>query len=144
MPAPTIRSFARALTLAPLALIVHVGAAAAGEFPTVSSPANTQHSARVIGDAQESARQVLLGVTRHAPTLPTPDASNAPNAQHSARARGDAQESARQLLLGATIHSTAGPSPEVSRTNGTRRHGDAQLYAQHLLLGRRDGSEAGL
>ena len=143
MPAPTIRAFARALNLAPLALIVHVGAAAAGETPTASPPANAQHSARVMGDAQESARQVLLGVTSRAPALPTPDASNAPNAQHGARARGDAQESARQLLLGAT-HSTAGPSPEVSRTNGSRRHGDAQLYAQHLLLGRRDGSEAGL
>lgn len=138
MPAPTIRAFARSLMLVPLALLVHVGAAAAGEPAPVSSPAHVQHSAKVTGDAQESARQVLLGVTSHAPTLPTADASNAPNAQHGARARGDAQESARQLLLGATTHSAAGPSPEVSRTNRNRKHGDAQLYAQHLLLGRRD------
>jgi hypothetical protein len=107
--------------LIPLAFIVHVGAAAA--------------------DAQESARQLLLGVTSHAPTLSTPEVSNAPNAQRSAkvtRVTGDAQESARQLLLGATSHTPPLPSPEVSRVNRNRIHGDAQVYAQHLLLGRRD------
>lgn len=143
MPAPIIRAFARSLMLVPLAFFFHAGSAAAGETPTVAAP-NAQHSAgarRVTGDAQESARQLLLGVTSHAPILPTPDVSNAQNAQRNARVtrvRGDAQESARQLLLGATTHTPALPSPEVSRANGNRRHGDAQVYAQHLLLGRRD------
>lgn len=121
MPAPA-RAFARSLMLVPLAVIVHVGAAVA---------AGT-------ADAQESARQLLLGVASH-PATPSPsDASKAPNAQRSARAIGDAQESARQLLLGTSTHTPALPSPQVSKADRNRRHGDAQLYAQHLLLGRRD------
>ena len=103
MPAPTIRAFARALNLAPLALIVHVGAAAAGETPTASPPANAQHGARARGDAQESARQLLLGAT-HSTAGPSPEVSRT----NGSRRHGDAQLYAQHLLLGRRDGAEAG------------------------------------
>jgi hypothetical protein len=128
------RAFARSLILVPLAL-VHLGAATAADSPerVTQQQATAQHGARTpkaTPDAQESARELLLG-----------GRAAAPNAQHSgsvAKVRGDAQESARQLLLGATTRTTVPTSPEVPRVKGTRIHGDAQMYAQQLLLGRPD------
>ena len=128
MSSPILRAFARSLLLVPFALSVHIGAAAAADSPS-----------RVIGDAQESARQLLLGTTTHTSDLPND--SKTTNLQHNvpvARLTGDAQESARQLLVGATTHTEALPSPEVSKGRGNRMRGDAQVAAQHLLLGRRD------
>jgi len=160
MSSRTIK-FARSITVVPVALILHIGAAAAadsanvmqqqgpspaGRTATALAPQNTHLSAsavRVTGDAQESARQLLQGVTTQAPALH--DVSRAPNAQRSTsavRLTGDAQESARQLLQGVTTRTRPRP-PDFSGANAKVR-GDAQAQAQDLLLARRDTPAARL
>jgi len=133
----TIRAFARSLTLVPAALLLHIGAAVASDSPESPVQASVQRSAervRPTADAQELARQLLLGVRSASPT-----------AQPTARAvrpTGDAQELARQLLLGITIRTPSEPEFDVSRATGNRLHSDAQAHARQVLLGRRDASAA--
>jgi hypothetical protein len=132
-----IRAFARSLTLVPAALLLHIGAAVASDSPESPVQASAQRSAerlRPTADAQELARQLLLGV----PSAP-------PTAQPAARAvrpTGDAQELARQLLLGITTRTPGEPESDVPTATGDRLHGDAQAHARQILLGRRDASVA--
>jgi ABC-type transporter Mla subunit MlaD len=89
-------------------------------------------SIRASSDAQEQARELLLGVRSALP----PTAQSAVKAQ---RSSGDAQESARQLLLGVTTPATPASGQQqsdVSRATQKHVHGDAQLLARAVLLGR--------
>ena len=109
------KSVARSLGLVPLALIVHIGAAAAansandpveqlrallsGRPAATSAPASAPRSAkatRSIGDAQQQAREVVLAIPAGMPSAPRPYASK-PSRD---RASGDAQAQARQVILG--------------------------------------------
>ena len=99
-----VQSSASPPTLVSLALIFHIGIAAGAESaeqhsdlraraaPTGSAPPSAQRSVKARGDAQESAKRLLLGVT----TLPPSEVSTAKG--H--RVHGDAQVHAQQLLLG--------------------------------------------
>ncbi len=96
---------------------------------------STAHAASSAGDAQERARQLLLGATSNV-------VSNAPQAPRTARAStrtADVQESARRLLVGAA---TLNPRQPRTRADGDRAHGDAQLQARRVLLGRLEESPA--
>jgi hypothetical protein len=108
-----IRTLACSLTILPAVLLFHTGVASAADpvddfmqqqrdllagrrIAPVTAPSSAHHSSgeeRSTGDAQESARWLLLGV---APDRLRPDASRASGD----RVYGDAQLLARQLLLG--------------------------------------------
>ena len=112
MPSRITRTFARSLTIVPAILLLRVGAAAgadsvddvlrqqrdvlAGRTAAVSAPSDSAPRGsddRSVGDAQESARRLLLGVTPGA--LP-PGIAKA----NGERGRGDAQLAAQHLLRG--------------------------------------------
>jgi hypothetical protein len=116
-----------------MALIVHISAAAAanplndradeqrawisGKSETVSIPAGAPRSSKVArstGDAQQQAREVLLGV--HPAPPPGPSSSKV------ARSAGDAQQQAREVLLG--VHPAPPPGPSSSKV--ARSAGDAR------------------
>lgn len=117
-----IRTLARSLTIVPAVLLFHAGVAAAADsaddfmqqqrdllagrrIAPVTAPSSARHSSgedRPTGDAQESARRLLLGV---APDRLRPEASRSSGD----RRYGDAQLMARQLLLG-----SRGAPPEGS------------------------------
>jgi hypothetical protein len=116
------------LALAGAALVIHIGAATAG-------------------DAQQHARELLTGtITTH------PAPQSPPREGKASRQIGDAQESARALLLGTTSHvggaetikqsQVAGASSESARKAGPVGHGDAQAAARQLLLGQPVASDA--
>lgn len=116
-----IRTLARSLTILSAVLLFQTGVAAAADsvddfmqqqrdllagrrIAPVTAPSSARHSSgeeRATGDAQESARQLLLGV---APDRLRPDASRASGG----RVYGDAQLLARQLLLGGRAALPAG------------------------------------
>jgi hypothetical protein len=117
------KTLVRALTPALAAVLLHIGTAAAADYPT--------------GDAQEQARAILRGVT---PAL-HPTAQSAVKTQG---ARGDAQESARRLLLGVTTPASGQPQQtDLRRATQKHVHGDAQMLAREVLLGHRDAVVAG-
>jgi hypothetical protein len=109
------KSIARLLSLAPMLLAVHIGAAAAanpwndraedlrallsGRPVIASAPASAPRSskaARSIGDAQQEAREVVLAIPAGTPSARVPDAAQ----RERGRTRGDAQAQARQVILG--------------------------------------------
>jgi len=115
------KSVTQLLGLAPMALIVHISAAAAanplndradeqrawlsGESATVQAPVSAPRSlkvARSTGDAQQQAREMLLGI--HAGTPPEPRSSKV------ARSTGDAQQQAREMLLRIHAGTPSGPA----------------------------------
>jgi hypothetical protein len=134
-----------------MALIVHISAAAAanplndradeqraglsGESATVQAPVSAPRSlkvARSTGDAQQQAREMLLGI--HAGTPSEPRSSKV------ARSTGDAQQQAREMLLG--IHAGT-PSGPHSSSKVARSTGDAQQQAREMLLGMHAGTRSG-
>ena len=119
----TIRAFARSLTLIPVALVVHIGAAAAGGS---------------VDDLLQQQRALLAGrVTAiSAPTSAQPSTGEV-------NSTGDAQEHARRVLLAAPTPNSSPQQPHVSRARGDRVYGDAQALARHVLLGRGDAPTAG-
>jgi hypothetical protein len=136
---PTIRALARSLTLVPAALLLHIGAAVASELPEIPKESHAQRSAarmRPTGDAQEQARQLLLGI------MSAPSATAQP-AERAVRPTVGAQEQARQLLLGITTQTPGQPQSDVSKAIGNRGRGDAQVLAREVLLGQRDVPAAG-
>ncbi len=114
----TIRAFAHSLTLVPLALFFHIGAAAA---------------AGSVDDLLEQQRAYLAG---RATTMSAP--ASAQRSTREARSTGDAQEHARRLLLDVPTRTSSSQRPDVSRASGNRVYGDAQVLARHVLLGRGD------
>ena len=116
--------FKNPLALAGAALVIHIGAAAAG-------------------DAQQQARDLLTGtIAAHsAPQSP-------PREGKASKQTGDAQESARALLLGTAgsrvgrAETVAGASAPSPRQAGPVGHGDAQAAARQLLLGQPVASDA--
>lgn len=117
------RTLVRSLTPALAAVLLQIGTAAAADY-------------RPTGDAQEQAREILLGVT----SAPHPTSQSAVKTQG---ARGDAQESARRLLLGVTTPASGHEQPALSRATQRHVHGDAQVLAREVLLGRRAAVAAG-
>jgi hypothetical protein len=135
------KSVTQLLGLAPMALIVHISAAAAanplndradeqrawlsGKSATVSPPASAPRSskvARATDDAQQQAREMLLGI--HAGTPSGPRSSTV------ARSTGDAQQQAREMLLGIHAGTHSGPrSSTIARSTG-----DAQQQAREVPL----------
>jgi hypothetical protein len=109
----TIRRYLGPLMLVTAALSLHVSSALAADS----------------SDAQERARQVLLGVTF------VPQSTQHP--ARKAKAGGDAQESARQLLRGGTVATTRQLQPAVARAHAGGVREDAQLQARGVLLGMR-------
>ena len=132
------RTLVRSLTPALAAVLLHIGTAAAGDHTETVVQPDSQRSAglmRPTGDAQEQAREILLGVTSAHPT--------AQSAVKTQRSRGDAQESARQLLLGVTTPASGHEQIDLSRATQRHVHGDAQVLAREVLLGRRAAVAAG-
>jgi len=132
------RTFVRSLTPALTAVLLHIGTAAAADHTETVVQPDSQRSAglmRPTGDAQEQAREILLGVTSAHPT--------AQSAVKTQRSRGDAQESARQLLLGVTTPASGQKQTDLSRATQKHVHGDAQVLAREVLLGRRAAVAAG-
>src|ERR1700752_2037320 len=116
-----IRAFVRSLTLVPVALVAHIGAAAAGGS---------------VDDLLEQQRALLSGRAT-AFSAPT-------GAQHwEVKSTGDAQEQARQVLLAVPARNSSPQPPHVSRASGDRVYGDAQALARRVLLGRGDAPAAG-
>jgi glycosyltransferase A (GT-A) superfamily protein (DUF2064 family) len=111
------RTLIRSLTPALAAVLLHIGTAAAG-------------------DAQQQARELLLGV----PSALPPTAQSAAQTHRSA---GDAQESARQLLLGVTTPASGQQQTDLSRATEKHVRGDAQVLAREVLVGRRGALAAG-
>src|ERR1700730_11869684 len=141
------KSVTQLLGLAPMALIVHISAAAAanplndradeqrawlsGKSATVSPPASAPRSstvARSTGDAQQQAREMLLGI--HAGTPSGPRSSTV------ARSTGDAQQQAREMLLGIHAGTPSGPR----RSTVPRSTGDAQQQAREVPLSTNAGT----
>ena len=128
MSLQTAKLFKNPLALAGAALVIHIGAATAG-------------------DVQQQARDLLTGtIAAHsAPQSP-------PREGKVSRQTADAQESARALLLGTsgtrvgaeTIKQSevAGASGESARKARPVGHGDAQAAARQLLLGQLVASDA--
>jgi len=125
--------FKNPLALASAALVIHIGAATAGD------------STR---DAQQQARELLTGTTT-AHSAPR----SAPRDGKATRPSADAQELARQVLLGTTGSRAEGveaskPSEAARASGATARHarpvvhGDAQAAARQLLIGQHVASEA--
>lgn len=116
--------FKSPVALAGAALVIHIGAATAG-------------------DAQQQARDLLKGTTvAHSAPQSRPPVGKV------SRQTGDAQEAARALLLGTagsriggaeTLAAAAAASP---RQAGPVGHGDAQAAARQLLLGQPVASDA--
>jgi hypothetical protein len=144
------KSVTQLLGLAPMALIVHISTAAAanplndradqqrawlsGKSATVSAPVSaprTTKVARSTGDAQQQAREMLLGL--HAGTPSGPRNLNV------ARSTGDAQQQAREMLLGLHAGTPSGPR----NLNVVRSTGDAQQQAREMLLGMHAGTPSG-
>lgn len=117
------KSLARLVALVPVMLIVHTGAAAAaspssdpteelrallsGRPAITSAPATTPRNskaARSIGDAQQQAREVVLGSPAGIHSAPRSYASKLSRD----RVHGDAQAQARQVILGAVVAPRAG------------------------------------
>lgn len=115
MSRPILRSFLYSLTLALTTPLLPIEAAAAGNAVddlqqqqrawlagrtlTVSAPASVSRSASTpgsTGDAQELARQLLLGVSSHAPSHGVPEG----RAAGRSRRYGDAQLLAQRLVAG--------------------------------------------
>jgi hypothetical protein len=118
----TSKTLVRALTPALAAALLHIGTAAAADYPT--------------GDAQEQARAILRGV----PSTLHPTVQSAVKTQG---VRADAQESARRLLLGVTTPTSGQQQTDLPRATQNHVHGDAQVLAREVLLGRRDAVAAG-
>jgi len=129
MSLQTAKLFKNPLALAGAALVIHIGAATAG-------------------DVQQQARDLLTGpIAAHsAPQSP-------PREGKVSRQTADAQESARALLLGTTgsraggaetikQSEVAGASGESARKVRPVGHGDAQAAARQLLLGQAAASDA--
>jgi hypothetical protein len=127
------KSVTQLLGLAPMALIVHISAAAAanplndradeqraglsGESATVQAPVSAPRSlkvARSTGDAQQQAREMLLGI--HAGTPSGPHSSS-----KVARSTGDAQQQAREMLLGMHAGTRSGPAAASDKTEPLER-----------------------
>jgi hypothetical protein len=128
MSLQTAKLFKNPLALAGAALVIHIGAATAG-------------------DVQQQARDLLTGtIAAHsAPQSP-------PHEGKVRRQTADAQQSARALLLGPSSHvggaerikqaEVAGASAESDRKAHPVGHGDAQVAARQLLLGQPVASDA--
>ena len=133
------RTLVRSLTPALAAVLLHIATAAAGDYTETVVQPDSQRSTglmRPTGDAQEQAREILLGVT----SAPHPTAQSAVNTRGS---RGDAQESARGLLLGVTTPASGHEQTYRSRAAQKHVHGDAQVLAREVLIGRRAAVAAG-
>jgi hypothetical protein len=134
-----------------MALIVHISTAAAanplndradqqsawlsGKSATVSAPVSaprTTKVARSTGDAQQQAREMLLGM--HAGTPSRPYSSS-----KVAQTTSDAQQQAREMLLGLHAGTPSGPR----NLNVVRSTGDAQQQAREMLLGMHAGTPSG-
>jgi hypothetical protein len=118
----TIRAFARALTLVPVALVVHIGTAAAGGS---------------VADLLEQQRALLSG---RATAISAP--TSAQRSTGEVKSTADAQEQARRVLLAVPTRNSSLQQPHVSRASGDRVYGDAQAQARHVLLGRGDAPAA--
>jgi hypothetical protein len=118
-----IRAFARSLTLVPVALVVHIGAAAAGGS---------------VDDLLERQRALLSG---RATAISAP--ASAQRSTGEVKSTGDAQEQARRVLFAVPTRNSSPQQPHVSRASGDRVYGDAQALARHVLLGRGDAPAAG-
>lgn len=128
----------RSLTPA-LAAVLYIGTAAGADYTETVVQPDSQRSAglmRATGDAQEQAREILLGAT----LALHPSAQSAVKTQGS---HGDAQESARRLLLGVTTPASGQQQTDLSRATHKHVHGDAQVLAREVLLGRREAVAAG-
>jgi hypothetical protein len=110
------------LTMVPMALIVHLGAAAA------ASPMN---------DRAEELRALLSGKPAAASTASAPHSSN------SARSFGDAQQQARDVVLAIPTRAHFAPRSYASKPGRDRAHGDAQAQAQEVILSRVGAPKAG-
>jgi hypothetical protein len=126
------RTLVRSLIPALAAALLHIGTAAASDYLRAGVQPDSRRNVGLIrasGDAQEQARELLLGVRSALP----PTAQSAVKAE---RSNGDAQESARQLLLGVTTPASGPQQSDVSRATQKHVDGDAQLLAREVLLGR--------
>jgi hypothetical protein len=119
----TIRAFARSLTFAPVALVVHIGAATAGGS---------------VDDLLEQQRALLSG---RATAISAP--TSAQRSTGEVKFTGDAQEQARRVLLAVPTRNLSPQQPRVSRASADRVYGDAQAQARHVLRGRDDAPSAG-
>ena len=127
------KSVTQLLGLAPMALIMHISAAAAAntlndradeqrallssELATVSAPVSAPRSSKVArpsGDAQQQAREMLLGI--HAGTPSGPHSSS-----KVARSTEDAQQQAREMLLGMHAGTPSGPAVASGKTEPRER-----------------------
>lgn len=115
MSSRIIRTFAHPLTLVPVALFFHIGAAAA---------------AGSVDDLLQQQRAYLASkaTTTSAPT-------SARRSTWEVGSTADAQEQARRLLLNVPTRTSSPHRPDVSRADGNRVYGDAQMLARHVLLG---------
>lgn len=119
----TIRAFARSLTLLPVALVVHIGAAAAGGS---------------LDDLLEQQRALLSG---RATAISAP--ASAQRSTGEVKSTADPQEQARRVLLAVPMRSLSPQQPHVTRASGDRVYGDAQAQARHVLFARGDAPAAG-
>jgi hypothetical protein len=127
-PTPTrvLRTYARSLTLVPIALLLQIGAAAA------ASPTE---------DFVAPQRALLAGKPTRTETVSS--TQSAKRDAGAATSGGDAQEQAMRLLLSVPIRSASATRSDRPRAAANPSAGDAQVLAQHILLGRRDASVTG-
>lgn len=117
------KSLARVLGLVPMALVVHIGAAAA---------------ANPINDRAEELRMMLSG----RPVAASASAT-APRSSRAARSIGDAQQQAREVLLAIPASAPSAPKPYASKPSRDRAPADAQAQAREVILGRAGVQKAG-
>lgn len=118
------KSLTRLLSVVPMALIVHVGAAAA------ASPMN---------DRTEELRALLSG--RPAAAAAT---ASEPRSSKAVRSFGDAQQQARDVVLAIPARTPSAPRSYASKPGWDRTRADAQAQAQQVILGRVGAAKAGV
>ena len=111
------------LSVVPMALIVHIGAAAA------ASPVN---------DRTEELRALLSGRPAAAATT-----ASAPRSSKAARSFGDAQQQARDVVLAIPARTPSAPRSYASKPGRDRTRPDARSQAQEVILGRVVAPKAG-
>lgn len=117
------KSLTGLLSMVPIALIVHIGVAAA------ASPMN---------DRTEELRALLSG----RPVAAAATAS-APRSSKAGRAFGDAQQQARDVVLAIHARTPSLPRAYASKPSRDRTRADGQAQAQEVILGRVGASKAG-
>jgi hypothetical protein len=111
--------------LVPIALLLHIGIAAAA------------------GSADSPLEQQRAWLTGRPATVAAGPGTTPRSDTRAVRSIGDAQEHARRLLLDLPIRTQSARQASVSEVRGNHRFGDAQALARQVLLGRSNAAVAG-